>query len=65
MPTKLIWNASASAPIGFYTIDAIQKRDTPLILATVLVTGAMFVVVNLIVDIVLPFLDPRIRESQV
>jgi len=21
MPTKLIWNASASAPIGFYTID--------------------------------------------
>ncbi len=21
MPTKLIWNASASAPVGFYTID--------------------------------------------
>ncbi len=51
--------------IGFYTIDAIQKRDTPLILGTVLVTGAMFVVVNLIVDIVQPLIDPRIRESQV
>jgi peptide/nickel transport system permease protein len=51
--------------IGYQTIDAIQKRDTPMILATVLVTGAMFVFVNLIVDIVLPFLDPRIRESQV
>lgn len=51
--------------IGFYTIDAIQKRDTPVILATVLVTGAMFVIVNLIVDIALPLLDPRIRESQV
>jgi len=51
--------------IGFYTIEAIQKRDTPLILATVLVTGAMFVIVNLIVDFLLPILDPRIRESQV
>lgn len=51
--------------IGFYTIEAIQKRDTPVILATVLVTGAMFVGVNLLVDILLPFFDPRIRESQV
>ena len=51
--------------IGFYTIEAIQKRDTPLILATVVVTGAMFVIVNLIVDLLLPILDPRIRESQV
>lgn len=51
--------------IGFYTIEAIQKRDTPLILATVLVTGAMFVLVNLIVDMLLPLIDPRIRESQV
>lgn len=51
--------------IGFYTIDAIQKRDTPVILATVVVTGAMFVLVNLIVDVALPLLDPRIRESQV
>lgn len=51
--------------VGFYTIDAIQKRDTPVILATVVVTGAMFVFVNLIVDIALPLLDPRIRESQV
>lgn len=51
--------------IGFYTIEAIQKRDTPLILATVIITGAMFVTVNLIVDFLLPLLDPRIRESQV
>ncbi|MBL8066424.1 MAG: ABC transporter permease [Chthonomonadaceae bacterium] len=51
--------------IGFYTIEAIQKRDTPVILAMVLVTGAMFVFVNLLVDLFLPLLDPRIRESQV
>ncbi len=51
--------------LGFYTIDAIQKRDTPVILATVLVTGAMFVIVNLFVDLVSPLVDPRIRDSQI
>jgi peptide/nickel transport system permease protein len=51
--------------IGFTAIDAIQKRDTPVILGTVLVTGALFVVVNLLVDMLQPLIDPRIRESQV
>ena len=31
----------------------------------VLVTGALFVGINLLVDLLLPFFDPRIRESQV
>jgi peptide/nickel transport system permease protein len=51
--------------IGFVGIDAIQKRDTPVIMATVLVTGALFVLVNLLVDVLLPILDPRIREAAV
>lgn len=51
--------------IGFLAIDAITKKDTPLILATTLVTGFLFIVVNLLVDLVLPMVDPRIRESQV
>lgn len=51
--------------IGFEAIDAIIRRDTPTILATTLVTGFLFVTVNLIVDILLPIVDPRIRESQV
>ncbi|MBS1714111.1 MAG: ABC transporter permease [Armatimonadetes bacterium] len=51
--------------LGYYAINAIKQRDTPLILATVLVTGALFVLVNLIVDLLLPLVDPRIRESQV
>lgn len=44
MPIKLIWNASASAPIGFYTIDFdgpfevtdLVAVDTPAPLASVL-----------------------------
>lgn len=46
MPIKLIWNASASAPIGFYTIDFdgpfevtdLVAVDTPEPLATYLAT---------------------------
>ena len=51
--------------IGSRTIEAIQQGDMPVIQACVLLTGAMFIGLNLIVDLLLPILDPRIRESQV
>lgn len=51
--------------IGKATIEAITQGDMPLIQACVLVTGTMFVLLNLVVDLILPLLDPRIRESQV
>jgi peptide/nickel transport system permease protein len=51
--------------VGFKTIEAIQLRDTPVIQGCVMATGALFIVVNLLVDIALPILDPRIREAQI
>jgi peptide/nickel transport system permease protein len=51
--------------VGSRTIEAIQQRDTPLIQGCILVTGALFILVNLAVDVMLPILDPRIREAQV
>jgi peptide/nickel transport system permease protein len=51
--------------VGSTTIEAIFKYDTPVIQGCVLVTGIMFVVINTLVDTVLPLLDPRIREVQV
>jgi type IV secretory pathway protease TraF len=30
MPIKLIWNASASAPIGFYSIDFEDRSKSPI-----------------------------------
>lgn len=51
--------------LGREAIEAIQKRDTPVIQATVLLAGALFILVNLLVDLLLPLLDPRIREAQV
>ena len=32
-PTKLIWNASASAPIGFYTIEPADRFEAPELVA--------------------------------
>ena len=51
--------------IGSKTIESILSNDIPVIQACVLATGFMFVVVNTIVDLSLPILDPRIREAQV
>jgi peptide/nickel transport system permease protein len=51
--------------LGSTTIEAIQQADMPVVQAGILVTGAMFILLNLLVDMVLPILDPRIRESQV
>lgn len=51
--------------IGQEGIDAILLGDMPRIQGIVLATGLMFLVLNLLVDILLPILDPRIREGQV
>lgn len=51
--------------IGRETIEAIQSRDYPLVQACILVTGMLFVILNMLVDVILPILDPRIREAQV
>lgn len=51
--------------LGSTAIEAIQKGDTPVVQACILLTGMMFVLMNLIVDILIPILDPRVREAQV
>lgn len=46
--------------IGMLAFQAISQFDTPLILGTVLVSGCAIAMLNLVVDFVYPFLDPRI-----
>ncbi len=45
--------------IGRYFVDSITSRDYPVILGTVLLLGFVVSVMNLIVDLVYPLLDPR------
>ena len=46
--------------VGRLMIDAIAARDFPMVQASVLLVATLFVVVNLVVDIVYTFIDPRI-----
>ncbi|MGH2354278.1 MAG: nickel ABC transporter permease [Chloroflexota bacterium] len=47
--------------VGRMTIQAIYGRDIPLVQASVMVLSAIFVLVNLVVDIGYTLLDPRVR----
>ena len=47
--------------VGRLAIDAISNRDYPMIQGAVILVAASFVFVNLIVDIIYAFVDPRIR----
>lgn len=49
--------------IGRLIVDAILAKDFPMIQGIVLFIAISYVIVNLIVDIVYGFLDPRIRYS--
>ena len=47
--------------IGQQAITAINQLDIPIILGTVLFTAFLIVLSNLVVDVVIGFVDPRIR----
>jgi len=47
--------------IGRLAVNAIWRRDYPVIMGTVLVFSAMFVLMNLGVDILYTLIDPRIQ----
>jgi oligopeptide transport system permease protein len=48
--------------IGRYFVDSITSRDYPMILGTVLLLGAVVSVMNLVVDLLYPLLDPRMSH---
>ena len=47
--------------VGRLIVSAIFARDYPLVQAAVFVVAAMFVVVNLVVDLLYAVIDPRVR----
>lgn len=47
--------------IGRYIYDAIQARDYPVIQSGILVIATIFVLINLIVDLLYAVFDPRIK----
>jgi peptide/nickel transport system permease protein len=47
--------------LGRLTVDAVLARDYPTVQAVILLFSAVYVLINLLVDLTYAFLDPRIR----
>jgi len=47
--------------MGKLLIDSIQRLDRPVVVAYLVITVLMFVVINLVVDLLYAALDPRVR----
>ena len=49
--------------VGQLTAQAVAARDTPVLMAVVVLSTIVFVLVNLIVDLLYPVLDARLRRT--
>lgn len=49
--------------VGRLMVEAIKQKDTPMVLASVIFMSIGFSIVNLLVDILYAFLDPRIKSQ--
>jgi len=47
--------------IGYITIDSMQKFDFPVVMGAIMIIAAVFVVANILADVLYGWLDPRIR----
>ncbi|MBW1721087.1 MAG: ABC transporter permease [Deltaproteobacteria bacterium] len=47
--------------LGRLIVDSILARDYPVIQGAILIFGLLYILVNLIVDVIYAFVDPRIR----
>jgi peptide/nickel transport system permease protein len=47
--------------VGRLIVEAVQRRDYPVIQVGILALTATYLMINLLVDILYVFIDPRIR----
>ena len=47
--------------IGKTTVDALEKLDFPVVMGSVLVSAAFFILINILADLLYGVIDPRIR----
>jgi peptide/nickel transport system permease protein len=61
--TVIVETVFAWPGVGRYIVDAIFARDYAVIQGFVVLTGTVFVVINLVVDLLYVRLDPRVRPG--
>ncbi len=47
--------------VGKVTVDALEKSDYPVVMGAILLIAVIFIVINIVVDILYKVLDPRVR----
>jgi peptide/nickel transport system permease protein len=47
--------------VGKFVWDSITKRDSPVIMGFVMIVAFIFVIMNMITDLIYAYLDPRVR----
>ena len=59
--TVVVENIFAWPGVGRLCVSAIYNRDYPVIQAYILIMAILFVICNLLVDVISAMIDPRIR----
>lgn len=47
--------------IGKVTVDALEKLDYPVVMGSVLLSAFIFVLINILADVLYGVVDPRVR----
>lgn len=47
--------------VGKVTVDALEKSDYPVVMGAILLIAVIFILINILVDIVYKLLDPRVK----
>ena len=53
------WNG-----LGKAIVDALNSMDLPVVMGSVLVIASIFILINIFVDVIYAWLDPRIRTTK-
>lgn len=63
--TMIIESVFAMAGLGTNTITAIRTKNTPMVMASILFIALLAGIINLVVDIIYAYVDPRIKSRYV
>ncbi|NLE76586.1 MAG: ABC transporter permease [Chloroflexi bacterium] len=61
--TVIVETVFARQGLGAMTVNAIMFKDFPLVQGTILFSAVLYMAMNLLVDVLYTFIDPRIRVS--
>ncbi|GAB6896951.1 ABC transporter permease [Kineosporia succinea] len=63
--TVLVESTFSRKGIGAYMVDAVLQNDLYAVIGSILVIGVVFIVTNLVVDVVQLWINPRLRDGLV